>query len=136
MAMSRSLGSKSFTTRAPMRISPEVIGSSPATMRSSVDLPQPDGPTITTNSPSATSVVTPWMTSSSPYFLRTSRNDTAAIALFLRFDEALDEPALHQHDDGGRRQQREHRGGHDEVPFVARIAADDHPLDADHRRVH
>ncbi len=60
--MSRSLGSRSFTTRSPMRISPEVIVSRPATMRSSVDLPQPDGPTITTNSPSATSMDTPWMT--------------------------------------------------------------------------
>ncbi len=64
--MSRSFGSSSFTTRAPMAISPEVMRSSPATMRSSVDLPQPEGPTITTNSPSATSVVTPWMISVEP----------------------------------------------------------------------
>jgi hypothetical protein len=35
-----------------MEISPPLISSSPATMRSSVDLPQPDGPTMTTNSPS------------------------------------------------------------------------------------
>jgi len=48
------------------RVSPELMRSSPATMRKSVDWPQPDGPTITTNSPSATSVVTPWMTSSLP----------------------------------------------------------------------
>ena len=32
-------------------------------MRSSVDLPQPDGPTMTTNSPSAISRSMPWMTS-------------------------------------------------------------------------
>ena len=31
-------------------------------MRSSVDLPQPEGPTMTTNSPSAISASTPWMT--------------------------------------------------------------------------
>ena len=31
-------------------------------MRSSVDLPQPDGPTSTTNSPSAMSKLMPWMT--------------------------------------------------------------------------
>ena len=31
-------------------------------MRSSVDLPQPDGPTRTTNSPSAMSRSMPWMT--------------------------------------------------------------------------
>ena len=55
MAMSRSFGGRSFTTRSPMRSSPEVIVSSPATMRSAVDLPQPDGPTSTRNSPSAMS---------------------------------------------------------------------------------
>ena len=36
-----------------MQTSPAVISSSPAIMRSSVDLPQPDGPTKTTNSPSS-----------------------------------------------------------------------------------
>ena len=47
MAMSRSAGSTWLTTRPPIEISPPVIVSSPATMRSSVDLPQPDGPTST-----------------------------------------------------------------------------------------
>jgi hypothetical protein len=32
-------------------------------MRSKVDLPQPEGPTITTNSPSSMAALTPWMTS-------------------------------------------------------------------------
>jgi hypothetical protein len=31
-------------------------------MRSSVDLPQPEGPTMTTNSWSAISALTPWIT--------------------------------------------------------------------------
>ena len=62
MAMSRSAGSRLFTTRPPMLMVPSVISSSPATMRSSVDLPQPEGPTMTTNSPSFTSALTPWMT--------------------------------------------------------------------------
>jgi hypothetical protein len=31
-------------------------------MRSSVLLPQPEGPTMTMNSPSAISALTPWMT--------------------------------------------------------------------------
>ena len=44
MAMSRSLGGTLLTTREPMRISPPVMFSSPAIMRSRVDLPQPDGP--------------------------------------------------------------------------------------------
>ena len=38
-----------------MRMSPALISSSPAIMRSSVDLPQPEGPTSTISSPSAIS---------------------------------------------------------------------------------
>ena len=62
--MLRSLGSTSFTTRPPIAISPSVMVSSPAIMRSSVDLPQPEGPTITMNSPSAMATSTPWITCS------------------------------------------------------------------------
>ena len=54
MAMSRSAGSTSLTMRPPMSISPPVMVSRPATMRSSVDLPQPEGPTSTQNWPSPT----------------------------------------------------------------------------------
>ena len=63
MAMSRARGSRSFTTRPAISMMPEVIASRPATMRRSVDLPQPEGPTMTMNSPSAMSIETPWMTS-------------------------------------------------------------------------
>ncbi len=66
MAMSRSAGSTSFTTRPPMRHSPVVIVSSPATMRSSVDLPQPDGPTSTQKEPSGMSMDTPFTASTLP----------------------------------------------------------------------
>ena len=52
MAMSRSLGATSLTTRVPMRIVPAVASSSPASIRSAVDLPEPDGPTSTISSPS------------------------------------------------------------------------------------
>ena len=52
MAMSRSFGGRSLTTRSPIEIVPAVISSSPAMDRSAVDLPQPDGPTRTMNSPS------------------------------------------------------------------------------------
>src|SRR4029453_16293172 len=51
MAMSRSLGDRVFTTRSPAGMVPDVMSSSPATMRRAVDLPQPDGPTSTRNSP-------------------------------------------------------------------------------------
>jgi len=55
MAMSRSLGGRSLTTRSPIEMVPPVISSSPAIDRSAVDLPQPEGPTNTMNSPSAMS---------------------------------------------------------------------------------
>ena len=55
MAMSRSLGAALFTTLPPIRSSPSVMSSRPAIMFSVVDLPQPDGPTRMTNSPSAMS---------------------------------------------------------------------------------
>src|SRR5450756_2571632 len=54
MAMSRSRGAMSLTTLSPMETVPDVMVSSPARMRSAVVLPQPEGPTSTTNSPSAT----------------------------------------------------------------------------------
>ena len=42
-----------------MKTSPAVAGTSPATIWSSVDLPQPDGPTMETNVPRSTSTSTP-----------------------------------------------------------------------------
>ena len=51
--MSRFFGSIWFTTLPPNLSVPEVMSSSPATMRSAVVLPHPDGPTSTMNSPSA-----------------------------------------------------------------------------------
>ena len=57
MPMPRSLGgTKVFgplTTLSPILISPVVGFSKPAIMRSIVVLPQPDGPSSVTNSPSA-----------------------------------------------------------------------------------
>ena len=41
----------SLTTRPPITIEPVSLRSSPATMRSVVVLPQPDGPSSVTNSP-------------------------------------------------------------------------------------
>ena len=79
MAMSRAFGGTRLTTRSPMRISPDVMFSSPAIMRNSVDLPQPEGPTSTTNSPSPMFTSTPWMTSVAPKALRTSRIATDAM---------------------------------------------------------
>ena len=66
MAMSRSLGITSLTTRPPIEISPPEIISRPAIIRRSVDLPQPEGPTRTTNWPSSMSTLTPCMTCTEP----------------------------------------------------------------------
>ena len=62
MAMLRLAGSRSLTFLSPMIRSPPVISSRPAIMRSSVDLPQPEGPTSTMNSPSLISTLMPWIT--------------------------------------------------------------------------
>ena len=51
MAMSRSFGATSSTTRPPISTVPALGRSRPAMMLSNVDLPQPDGPTSTVNSP-------------------------------------------------------------------------------------
>jgi hypothetical protein len=53
--MSRSFGGRSLTIWPSIITRPAVIDSSPATMRRAVVLPQPDGPTNTTNSPLGTS---------------------------------------------------------------------------------
>src|SRR6185312_10825783 len=50
--MSRSFGVRSLTITSPIRISPSLISSSPASIRRAVVLPQPEGPTSTISSPS------------------------------------------------------------------------------------
>jgi hypothetical protein len=66
MAKPRSAGPVSLTRLPSMDSSPSVISSSPAIMRSRVDLPQPDGPTNTTSSRSATSRSMPLIASKAP----------------------------------------------------------------------
>ena len=66
MASPRSDGGTSLTRWPSMLRSPEVISSSPAIIRSSVDLPQPDGPTKTQNSRSSMARSTPLMIWTSP----------------------------------------------------------------------
>src|SRR5258707_15855914 len=79
MAMSRSLGSTSLTTFDPMEIVPAEISSRPAIMRRRVDLPQPEGPTSTQNSPSSTATSTPCSTWVEPKLLRTPERVTDAM---------------------------------------------------------
>src|SRR5215469_13459571 len=110
--MSRSLGARSLTTAPPILSSPEEMSSRPATMRSAVDFPQPDGPTRIINSPSGTSRFM-CLTASKPsaYRLVTSSNSISAMSvrllLFLSLDRARrqtgHDPSLeNQHDDHDR----------------------------------
>src|SRR6202158_450641 len=81
--MSRSLGWTLLTTRSPIEIVPEVMFSSPASIRNKVDLPQPDGPTRTTKAPSSIGIDTPCRTSKPPNDFRTSRICTDDIPFLL-----------------------------------------------------
>src|SRR3954463_1930253 len=71
--MSRSFGWTLLTTRSPIEMVPEVMFSRPASIRNKVDLPQPEVPTSTTNSPSSIGIDTPCKTSKLPNDFRTSR---------------------------------------------------------------
>src|SRR6476659_1080935 len=88
--MSRSRGATLLTRRSPMRISPAVTSSSPAIMRRMVDLPQPDGPTSTTNSSCATSRSTPRTASTLPNRLVRPFNESCAIPVSGLRDAAGD----------------------------------------------
>src|SRR5712691_8323598 len=79
--MSRSLGSTPLMTRPSIATVPALTASSQATMRKRVDLPQPDGPTTTTSSPSPTAQLTPCTTSRAPYDLRTPSSVTVAMVV-------------------------------------------------------
>ena len=79
MAMSRSFGGTPFIPRPPIAISPALAISSPAMIASSVDLPQPEGPTSTVNSPSSMSRLTFFSTSTGPNRLDTPRTANPAI---------------------------------------------------------
>src|ERR1700754_3624781 len=117
--MSRSRGGSSLTTLSPMLSVPEVMSSSPATIRSAVVFPHPDGPTSTVNSPSSTSRSRPSTARVPPgYTLPTFENVTDAIGLSSASDPArqpADELSLCDQIEGDRRHQGDHDGGEHEV---------------------
>src|ERR1051326_1256454 len=117
--MSRSFGGMSLITSPPTTILPELIFSSPATIRSAVDFPQPEGPTRIRNSPSPTSsdrsstatmgpgktfVTFSKTTSVTASSLQALRRD-AAHEVALRGDEQ-DQHRQHAHDVAGHQQVR------------------------------
>src|ERR1700730_15153748 len=92
MAMSRSFGGTELTTRWSILTSPSVTLSSPTMMASKVDLPQPEGPTRTTNSPVLTSRSIPLSTGTEPKFFLRCWIVSEAIDNRL-FDGALGQPS-------------------------------------------
>src|SRR4051794_29934748 len=112
-----------------MIMSPDVMSSSPTIIRSSVDFPQPDGPTRIMNSPSSTSIDTSLTAGKpSPYSLTMFFISMAAMAaspLHCAGGETGDDPTLEQEndDDHGdrddhrrRRKLRVRRGGRGQAP--------------------
>src|SRR3954464_1014910 len=130
--MSRSFGGTSLTTSPPIMISPPVMSSSPAIIRNVVDLPQPDGPTNTTNSWSAISRSMPRTASTSSYFLTILRNVTSAMSSTLcRTGGQAGNVVVHQEGvDDQRWRSAEQGAGHDLSP-VEHIALDQGGDDAD-----
>src|SRR5262245_32817004 len=79
IAVGRRLASIASTEASPMRMSPDVGCSNPAIMRSTVDLPHPDGPRIHINSPSSTCKVTPSTAFTVPKCFESSSTESVAI---------------------------------------------------------
>src|SRR2546428_13775307 len=130
--MSRSFDSMSLTTLPSMAIVPPEISSRPASMRNSVDLPHPDGPTSTMNSPSWMSKPMPWMTLVLPKVFSMFWNDTDAISAHSQCLTARLFPISSLHRAGGkpsdhvplervidrrRRDRVDEADGHQELPW-------------------
>src|SRR5580765_6226028 len=117
--MSRSFGETSFTMRPSIVIVPSLMSSSPATMRSAVVLPQPDGPTSTMNSPSAisrSSESTARVPSGKT--LPTAEKVTpATTSASHAAAEALDHVPLREEEEREHRRERDRDRGEDHVPF-------------------
>src|SRR5215469_2068543 len=118
--MSRSRAGISFMRRVSINRSPEVIFSSPATIRMVEDLPQPDGPSRQRNSPSRHVSDRSHTACTWPYFFQTWRSSTVAMVLLHCAEgETADEMALQQHRQDKYRDNT-HRGGrHEGAPADA-----------------
>src|SRR5215204_433902 len=132
MAMSRSIGGTLLTTVLPIRISPAVIASRPAIMRSVVVLPQPDGPTKTMNSLSRICRSTSFTTCVvSKYLFSLVSVTWAMIALSLdRAGQARDVVFDEERIDDRHRDRAEQRARHQRTPEED-VAADQLGGDAD-----
>src|SRR6476659_7964859 len=114
----RSRGARSLTRLPSMSMSPEVMSSSPTIIRSSVDFPQPDGPTRIMNSPSSTSMLMLFTAGKpSPYFLTMFCMSMAAMCSTLHCagGQTCDDLSLEQQDDDDDRNGDHDRGGREQA---------------------
>src|SRR5690349_1244334 len=126
MAMSRSRGRTSFTSLPSISIVPFSMSSSPAMVLSRVDLPQPEGPTSTVNSPDETWRLTPRSTSTGPKRLCSPRMISSAMigsSLDRAHGDAAHQETLHGRYHNEDRHGPEHRHGSDLGPEI-RLAAE------------
>ena len=79
--VSRSCGATSFITRSFRRISPMLGASRPASMRSVVVLPHPDGPIMARNSPSRISKSSSFTATKSPKCFCTLSKTTSGLVM-------------------------------------------------------
>src|ERR687892_158748 len=124
MASPRCAAPSSLTRCPSIRISPDEMSSSPAIMRKRVDLPQPEGPTNTQNSPCSARRATPWTTSASPKRLTTRSSSRVAMLLDARARDARGDVALQEGEHEGDRQKGEHGHGEQIVPLGRQLAAE------------
>src|SRR5512132_2052969 len=127
--MPRFAGGTLVTTRPAISISPLVTSSSPAMMRNRVDLPHPEGPTMTVNSRSGTSRLMSVSTWTDPNAFVTFRRATPAISAQLTLDgagcQSGDDPSLEEDDNQNERGGHRHRSRHNVAPgnlLLARTA--------------
>src|SRR5712692_10058265 len=101
-----------------MAMVPLLVSSSPAIMRSVVDLPQPEGPTRTTNSRSLMSRLMSLTAITWPYAFCTLVRTTSAMTLDL---QPANHVFLSEQRDNQRRNERDHRGRAHEMPLHAEL---------------
>src|SRR5690606_6884546 len=108
-------GSSQVTFLPPMKICPSETSSRPAMQFSKVDLPQPEGPSSTMNSPWAMSRLRFWRTLTLPKLSERSRMETLCfikLSLHRTGGDAADEPFAGYEIDGQRHESCENGGGH------------------------
>src|SRR6187399_2242151 len=120
MPMPRSAGSSHVTFLSPIQIWPALMSSSPAMAFRSVDLPQPDAPRSTMNSPPATSRSRSSRTFRFPKATPSLRIETLAIGstLYRARGDAAHEQSAGDEIDGERHEAGDDGSSHVDVVFT------------------